>query len=67
MLTVRFGQLTVGGLSPPKIRSLAGCSQTPSRFVTAFYHDLFVENQVDDFMDLSGFSVTASLDNIVDR
>jgi len=26
MLTVRFGQLTVGGLSPPKIRSLAGCS-----------------------------------------
>ena len=31
MLTVRFGQLTGGGLSPPKIRSLAGCSQTPSR------------------------------------
>jgi hypothetical protein len=31
MLTVRFGQLTVGGLSPPKIRSLAGCSQTHSR------------------------------------
>ena len=31
MLTVRFGQLTVGGLSPPKIRSLAGYSQTPSR------------------------------------
>ena len=30
MLTVRFGQLTVGGLSPPKIRSLAGCSQTPT-------------------------------------
>lgn len=26
MLTVRFGQLPVGGLSPPKIRSLAGCS-----------------------------------------
>ncbi len=26
MLTVRFGQLTVRGLSPLKIRSLAGCS-----------------------------------------
>jgi len=35
--------------------------------ITAFYHDLFVENQVDDFMALSGFSVTLSLDNIVDR
>jgi hypothetical protein len=31
MLTVRFGQLRVGGLSPLKIRSLAGCSQTPLR------------------------------------
>ena len=31
MLTVRFGQLTVEGLSPSKIYSLAGCSQTPSR------------------------------------
>ena len=32
MLTVRFGQLTVEGLSPSKIHSLAGCSQdlTPS-------------------------------------
>jgi hypothetical protein len=28
MLTVRFGQLTVEGLSPSKIHSLAGCSQT---------------------------------------
>ena len=27
MLTVRFGQLTVEGLSPSKIHSLAGCSQ----------------------------------------
>jgi len=35
--------------------------------ITAFYHDLFVEYQVEDFIDLSGFSVTASLDNIVDR
>ena len=26
MLTVRFGQLTVRGLSPLKIRSLVGCS-----------------------------------------
>jgi hypothetical protein len=26
MLTVRFGQLTVEGLTPSKIRSLAGCS-----------------------------------------
>jgi hypothetical protein len=26
MLTVRFGQLTVRGLSPHKIRSLVGCS-----------------------------------------
>ena len=34
--------------------------------ITAFYHDQFVENQVDDFMALSGFSVTPSLDNIVD-
>ena len=31
MLTVRFGQLTVEGLSPSKIHSLAGCSHTPSR------------------------------------
>lgn len=31
MLTVRFGQLTVKGLSPFKIHSLAGCSHTPSR------------------------------------
>ena len=30
MLTVRFGQLTVEGLSPSKIYSLAGCSHTPS-------------------------------------
>jgi len=30
ILTRRFGQLTVGGLSPPpKIRSLAGCSKDP--------------------------------------
>jgi transposase len=28
MLTVRFGQLTVEGLSPSKIRSLVGCSLT---------------------------------------
>jgi len=34
--------------------------------ITAFYHDLFVKNQVDDFIALSGFSVTSSLDNIVD-
>ena len=34
--------------------------------ITAFYHDFFVENQVDDFIALSGFSVTPSLDNIVD-
>ena len=27
MLTVRFGQLTVEGLSPSKIHSLAGCSE----------------------------------------
>ena len=27
MLTVRFGQLTVEGLSPPKIRGLVGRSQ----------------------------------------
>ena len=33
---------------------------------TAFYHDQFAENQVDDFMALSGFSVTRFLDNIVD-
>lgn len=26
MLIVRFGQLTIGGLSPPEIPSLAGCS-----------------------------------------
>jgi hypothetical protein len=26
MLTVRFGQLTVRGLSPLQIRSLVGCS-----------------------------------------
>jgi len=35
--------------------------------ITAFYHDQFVENQVDDFMALSGFSETPFLDNIVDR
>ena len=34
--------------------------------ITAFYHDLFVENQVEDFIALSGFSATPSLDNIVD-
>ena len=34
--------------------------------ITAFYHDLFVENQVEDFMALSGFSVTPFLDKIVD-
>ena len=34
--------------------------------ITAFYHDLFVEKQVDDFIALSGFSVTPSLGNIVD-
>jgi hypothetical protein len=34
--------------------------------ITAFYHDLFVENRVEDFIALSGFSVTSSLDNIVD-
>ena len=34
--------------------------------ITAFYHDQFVENQVEDFIALSGFSVTPSLDNIVD-
>ena len=33
---------------------------------TDFYHDLFVENQVDDFIALSGFSITPYLDNIVD-
>jgi hypothetical protein len=33
MLTIRFGQLTVEGLSPSKIHSLAGCSQTPSHFI----------------------------------
>lgn len=27
MLAVRFGQLTAGGLAPPKIRSLVDCSQ----------------------------------------
>jgi len=27
MLTVRFRQLTVGELSPPKIRGLVGCSE----------------------------------------
>ena len=30
ILTRRFGQLTVEGLSPSKIYSLAGCSQNPS-------------------------------------
>ena len=34
--------------------------------ITAFYHDLFVENQVEYFIAFSGFSVTPSLDNIVD-
>ena len=34
--------------------------------ITAFYHELFVENEVDDFVALSDFSVTPSLDNIVD-
>ena len=32
MLTVRFGQLTVRGLTPLKIRSLAGCSQSLQPF-----------------------------------
>jgi hypothetical protein len=31
MLTVRFGQLTVRGLSPHKIRSLVGCSPNIKR------------------------------------
>ena len=34
--------------------------------ITAFYHDFFVENKVDDLMAFSGLSVTPSLDNIVD-
>ena len=34
--------------------------------ITAFYHDQFVKNQVEDFIALSGFSVTPSLDNSVD-
>jgi len=34
--------------------------------ITAFYHDQFVENQVNDFMALSGFSETPTLDYIVD-
>ena len=35
MLTVRFGQLTVRGLSPLKIRSLVGCSPNPEHKVLA--------------------------------
>jgi hypothetical protein len=35
--------------------------------ITAFYHDLFVENQVEYFIAFSGFSVTRSFDNIVDK
>jgi peptidoglycan/LPS O-acetylase OafA/YrhL len=35
--------------------------------ISAFYHDLFIKNQVDDFIALSGFSITPSLDNIVDN
>ena len=34
--------------------------------MTAYYHDQFVENQVEDFIALSGFSVNAPLENIVD-
>jgi len=34
ILTVRFGQLTVEGLSPSKIRSLVGCSHSASRYLT---------------------------------
>ena len=34
--------------------------------ITAFYHDLFVENQVEDFVALLGSSINPSLDNIVD-
>ena len=37
ILTVRFGQLTVEGLSPSKIRSLVGCSHTDRDISTGRY------------------------------
>lgn len=34
--------------------------------ITAFYHDLFVESQVEDFIALLGSSDSQSLEKVVD-